>query len=106
MNLNCLIPCNFFISVTFLLLVQKEKLMLVEFIQISVNSIVVFFRSFNAGAAASKAASVGVPIDSCAFILATANWYNQSTFARFYHRPLDAPMVAGAVFESLERPML
>ncbi len=68
-----------------------------------VNSIVVFFRSFNAGAAASKAASVGVPIDS---ILATANWYNQSTFARFYHRPLDAPMVAGAVFESLERPML
>jgi hypothetical protein len=46
---------------------------------------------------------VGVPIDS---ILATANWYNQSTFARFYHRPLDAPMVAGAVFESLERPML
>ena len=55
------------------------------------------------GAAASKAASLGVPIDS---ILATASWSSQSTFARFYHRPLDAPTVAGAVFESLERPVL
>ena len=54
-------------------------------------------------AAASKAASLGVPIDS---ILATTNWSSQSTFARFYHRLLDAPTVAGAVFESLERSVL
>ena len=50
------------------------------------------FSAHSTRAAASKAASLGVPIDS---ILATANWSSHSTFARFWHRPLDAPTVAG-----------
>jgi hypothetical protein len=54
-------------------------------------------------AASSKAESMGVPIDS---ILATASWSSQSTFARLYHRSLDTPTVAGAVFNFLERPVI
>lgn len=67
-----------------------------------VNSLV-FSAHSTWGAASSKAASTGVPIDS---ILATASWSSQSTFARFYHRSLDTPTVTGAVFNSLERPVL
>ena len=49
------------------------------------------------GAASSKAAKMGVPIDS---ILKTANWSRQSTFSRFYHRDLQNHDVVDAVFQT------
>ena len=48
------------------------------------------------GAASSKAAAVGVPIDS---ILATANWSRSSTFSKYYHRDIHPPGMASAVFD-------
>lgn len=43
------------------------------------------------GAAASKAATLGVPIQS---ILSAADWASESTFSRFYRREVAEPTVA------------
>ncbi len=46
------------------------------------------------GAAASKAASLGVPVKS---ILDSADWASESTFSRFYRREVSEPSVAERV---------
>ena len=43
------------------------------------------------GAAASKAVASGVPIES---VLTAAQWSRESTFARFYHRPIAPSEIA------------
>ena len=45
-------------------------------------------------AATSAAAKVGVPIKD---ILKTANWSRESTFQRFYHKPLEESSFATAI---------
>jgi integrase len=46
------------------------------------------------GAAASKAAKSGVPIDD---ILRTAQWSKESTFTRFYHREIAKESISEAI---------
>ena len=46
------------------------------------------------GASSSRAARIGVPMDS---ILGTAHWARESTFTRFYRRDSEGPDFAGAV---------
>jgi hypothetical protein len=43
------------------------------------------------GAVASKAVASGVPIES---VLTAAQWSRESTFARFYHRPIAPSEIA------------
>lgn len=54
------------------------------------------------GASASRAAKIGIPVDS---ILETAHWSSQSTFTRFYHRETEQDfgeaILAGAVVYTL-----
>ena len=57
----------------------------------------VFSAHSTRGAASSKAAWIGVPVDA---ILEAADWSRPSTFSRFYRRDIGRPDVAEAVFNS------
>lgn len=51
------------------------------------------------GAAASRAAGAGVPIDS---ILSAAHWAQESTFKKFYCREVQLPSISNIILESLQ----